>query len=374
VRSSSETRKMNKRFIKIGLAPLQRCCRVAVYALFCNWCSAVAASLIGEVHTPMSEFESFVASPPVIDAVVFRTIKPADALKLSPLDGGGHHSADSIMYYYGRWEPECLFLKSGKNSDVARDGRGPREEIYSRFHDEFWKLSPPGFLTTWIDSTKQRRDLRMRPSHLYDYRTIPMREMLNMGIMHIDFGTVRWRNDKFTAEGYIPEIKSVVEINGQLYPAKDGYPKEMEVRYGCTTGVYNYVYDYSYGSNVGLIYLPSEIQAFLILDGKKIKLSECDILSIKSGQSVLPRSEFDLRAPKVSSGMPSIIYTNGGYYAKNMIGEWSAIRTPDGQVAGFTKGNVPLVSNGAYFAAIGISILMAFSYVWRIRKRTSKNW
>jgi hypothetical protein len=140
--------------------------------------------------TPLAQFKAFLASPPLIDAAVYRITTALDFEKGLPETESESNVNTKVQYFFARWQPNCIFLKSGTNRNVAEPGRGQNDEITARFHSEFWKVVPPGFLTTWKDSGKSMSDRRMQPSILYHNRTHEFREMMNMGVMQAELGAI----------------------------------------------------------------------------------------------------------------------------------------------------------------------------------------
>ncbi len=81
-----------------------------------------AASDTSINRTPLEQFKNFMASPPVIENVVFQMITAFGDSPLPEAKGAkGPH--DWVNYLQARWQPDCLFLKSGTNLNVAEPGK-----------------------------------------------------------------------------------------------------------------------------------------------------------------------------------------------------------------------------------------------------------
>lgn len=319
-------------------------------------------------YTPLEQFKQFIATPPMIESAVYRTITANDPSKGLPASEGGCGPKDWVYYFFARWQQGCLFLKSGTNLDVSQPGSGFREEINSRFHDEYWRLDAAGVLTIWQDPAGTPADINMQPTRMFHTHSHQLKELLNMGIMQIEAGALKWAGNDFTANGYVPELKTPVRVRGKLIPTSNGYAKEMRVEYRSRAGVYNYVLRYLYPGESGLSFLPRTIQASFVSEAREIKLMECTLISIKTNSAALDRSAFDLRNYVPPDRTPTVLYTNETYYAKNLVGGWSAILDRSGHVAGPHQVRDRLNNNNLYYIVVVLSTIFAFSMVWRITK------
>lgn len=336
-------------------------------------CAAMLPSPIeGQgLSDPMTEFKQFVSSPPLIDAAVFRVINAADPTRGLPTGEGATYPADRVTYFLARWQTDCFIVKAGANLDVAESSWRPNQEINARFHDDYSRLSPKGVLTTWADPAKTMSETWMEPSHLHEWRVHQFRELMNMGVMDIDVGALKWHGDNFTADGYQTEANLPVQITGKIQAGSNGYAKEIDVQYVTRVGLYNYALRYSYRTNVGMAFLPSTIQSFWLSQGKETKLMECDIFSIRTRVAPMEKSSFVLDTIVATNDMPSILYTNGHYYAKNLVGGWTPIPTRNGDVAGFRRIQAPFNASRYYFGTVIAFSAVAFSLMWRIRNRNT---
>ena len=319
-------------------------------------------------NNSLTEFKQFIALPPTIGSVVYRTITAADRSKGLPSIEGVWSPHDHVGYFMARWQSNCIFIKSGTNWNVAQPGRTRVEEINTRFHDEYWRLTPPGILTYWQDPGQSMAEVRPGPPLVHHVRTSQLRELMNMGIMSVEVGALSWHDNAFTAEGYIPEWKAPEHVSGHLVTDTKGYPKELDIQYANQNGVFNFVARYLYARDIGVPFLPSTIQVYLVSQTNLIQLEQFDILSIQTQQQPMDRSFFDLQSMAATNKMPTILYTNGAYYAKNLVGGWAPVATVDGNVAGFLPVKGIPVGNIVYFYVAVTSAIVTFSIVWRIAK------
>ncbi len=322
-------------------------------------------------RTPLEQFKQFMASPPVIENVVFQMITAFGDSPLPEAKGAkGVH--DWVNYLQARWQPDCLFLKSGTNLNVADPGKRTGEEINARFHDEHWTLSRMGFVTSWSDSAKTPDQIRSLPSRAFHHRSHQFAELMNMGVMQIPVGVVKWDGDSFNAPGYIPELKTHVEVTGHVKPDANGYAKEMSVQYRSKTGIFAYVLRYYYETNVGLSYFPNRLTSSIVRDGKETKLMECETVSIKTSPARLARSDFDPEVLIPARGVPITRYTNDTLYARNALGQWTPLR--DGSpLTSFTNAREHLLNNNFYYGAEVVGTMIAFSIIWGINRTTKNN-
>ena len=317
-------------------------------------------------------FKRFVSAPPTIDGVVYRIITTGNPDKGLPLEEGGHSTNDGVVYFLARWQPDCLFLKSGTNFDAEQTIQAG-EEVNSRFHSEYWRRDPVGILRFWQDPARSLAEIRILPSRVYHMRTHQFKELMNMGVMQVDVGALKWNGRDFTATGFVPESRTAVDVRGKLISDTSGLAKQMTVEYRSRMGIYHYALRYSYHTNVGLPFLPSTIQSFFLLQGREVKLMECDIFSLRTRQTNMERNSFDVQElsnPKVT---PVVRYTKGNWYAQNLLGGWTPLPSrDDAPVKGFQLADGMFTTNGLYLWATLAVGLITFSIVWRINNKTNK--
>src|SRR5665213_2229326 len=87
---------------------------------------------------PLTQFKQFIASPPVIDRIVYRTITTSNPSQGLPPSEGTMSVKDQLVYLVARCQPDCLFVKSGTNLNVVLPGRQRMEEIDAKYHNEYW--------------------------------------------------------------------------------------------------------------------------------------------------------------------------------------------------------------------------------------------
>lgn len=331
--------------------------------------AAMRPDPISPASDPLESFKRFLSAPPIIESAVYRTISSGSAAKGLPPGEGAHGARDDVVYFHARWRPQCLFLKTGTNQDVALPQRQALQQVDARFYNDYWRLDRAGFLTTWQDRARTPGESGLQPSRVFHTSTHQFKEMMNMGIMQIEVGAVKWQGNQLSAKGYVPEWKTPVRIEGQIVPDTNGYAKELRVTYRSRMGVYNYVLRYAHNENVGVRFLPNIIQSFFIWPDGEVKLMECHIYSIKTGSAVLPRASFDLEPLLASKEMPRILFTNGTWYARNLVGGWAPIRTRSGELAGFAPSPSRFIGNGTYYAAVVAMTMTTLALILKARQR-----
>jgi len=214
--------------------------------------------------------------------------------------------------------------------------------------------------------------MRMQPSKLFQTHTREFREVMSMGVMHLDIGAIRWNGDNFLAEGYVPEISSAVRAHGIVKPDSNGYAQEMAVEYFIRTNAYHYVVHYKYDTNIGLPFLPSVIQSFWVNEGKEVKMAEYALRSLKTSTVALPSSLFDPQANLRTNSSPVLVYKDGAWYQTNALGKLAHFTPPFANERSPTTGE-KLEANQLYFGAVFLNSFTAFSVIRRINKQNKQN-
>ncbi len=196
---------------------------------------------------------------------------------------------------------------------------------------------------------------------------------MNMGVMHLEIGAVKWTENGFAATGYIPEIRDPVKVSGTVEPDALGYAREMVVHYRTDTNGrhYEYVLRYGYDTNAGLSFLPSSIESFWINGTDQIKLADFALISIKASPVALSPSLFNPHKVLSSNAMPVVFYRKGAWYMTNALGHLAPIPTPltGSRMLSARDG---LARNQLYYAIVLLSTVAAFSTIRRINKQNKR--
>src|ERR1022692_4005641 len=176
-------------------------------------------------QTGLDAFKQFMASPPVIEGLLYEKIMARDTQK--GLADGVPGTNGRVTYGFAKCQPGCLYLKLGGSDLVAAPNLQSGEEIDAMLGVEHWRIDPIGLCAYWKDSAKQPEQIRMGPSRLFHQRSDDFKQVLNMGVMHLEPGAIKWAGDTFNVSGYVPEAKAWVEVEGTIRPGPDGRAQEM---------------------------------------------------------------------------------------------------------------------------------------------------
>jgi hypothetical protein len=321
--------------------------------------------------TPLESFKMFIAAPPRLEALVWKKTLSGNTTGRT-LDKDDSASTSHVAWFLARWQPGCLFLKSGFDSTVSVPLRRPGEQVNARLGDDFWTVEALGMTTHWRDSAPASPDITMQPARAFHHRAEEFNQVMNMGLMHLEAGTVRWSGNNLSATGYIQEIKSRVRVTGTVDSDSRGRAGRMTIRYFTESNArtYNYVTRYKYATNAGLAFLPSSIGSFFVNGGgtNEIQQMQYYLVSIKPAATALPDSFFDPRSASSSPG-PVVLYQNDGWYMTNHLGKLAPIPTPSGP-GGMAAAISQWHRNQLYYGAVLVSIVLAFSLIRRINKAT----
>lgn len=315
---------------------------------------------------PILMFEQFISSPPVIERLSWKKTMVHDlATGLSQKPQKEGH--DGVSYFFARWQSDGLFLKSGPEAAVTPSGKGSGVEIDIRFQGDFWIIDPTGFMTHWQDPFASVRETRVQPSRVFRHRAEDFCELMNMGVMYLQPGALKWQRDSFSTTGYIPELGDEVKIAGHLRSDSTERADTMEVQYHTRWANYHYLLRYSYSTNVGLSFLPSTIESILVRPEGQAKLMELHLLSIQTSSIKLPPSLFRPELSKPTT--PVVYYTNGSWYITNILGRLAPIPGPVSATGSLQSQRQGLEGNQIYYGLVIANTIVTFSLVRRMRKK-----
>lgn len=275
---------------------------------------------------PAEAFKQFIASPPNIERLTYRKTIAGDLTKGLARSIGLRGTNDTATFGFARWQPGCLYLKLGRTLSVCEPGKGFGEEVHARFGSELWSLGATGLATLWNDPVVELDRVQEQPSRVFQHRSADLNQVLNMGLMHLGIGTVKWQGDAFNAPGFIPEAGERVTAKGKLITDPAGNAKQLVVDYIIQTNNFHYILRYSYTTNLEVSFLPDVIESFLVSDGHETKLMELTLLEIKTTSAALPRSSFDPAELIKANRMPVVSYKDGSPGMMNSLGRWAPIR------------------------------------------------
>jgi hypothetical protein len=281
--------------------------------------------------------------------------------------GPAVHSA----LFVGRWQPHGLLLKAAANAQDDPLSKRFGEQLVANLGDRYWILDRTGLASVWQDHIDAPSDVRTPPAMFFNTTAGELAMVLNMGVMHIQPGCIKWKGNDFSAGGYVPEQKASIEVTGKVVPTRDLHAKEIRVQYRSSVGLYNYDIEYRYTTNTGLSYLPNIIRSFFVAQDHKVLLAQWDIESIQIAAHAMPASFFNLEPLVRNSHLRVRYFTNHAWYAKNALGKLVPIQSTLSQL----KSSVQELSNhNLYYAAVMAATLLAFALAYRanLQQRNSQ--
>jgi hypothetical protein len=183
---------------------------------------------------PLESFKSFLAAPPRIEELLWKKAFGGNISGRFPAQGASARTTRG-GWFLARWQPGYLYLKSGADSTVSDPIRKPGERVNSRVGSDFWTVEPLGMTTHWRDPAPAAAEVTMQPSRAFHHRAEEFNQVMNMGLMHLEAGTVRWNGNNLSATGYIQEIKSPVRVTGAVEPDDNGTGLGADYSYGSPT-------------------------------------------------------------------------------------------------------------------------------------------
>jgi hypothetical protein len=353
------------------------CSRGVLFAMMVTvsgWAHAVesgASAADSLQQTGLDVFKQFMASPPVIEGLLYEKMMARDNQK--GLADGVLGTNGRVTYGFAKWQPGCLYLKLGGSDLVAAPNLQSGEEIDAMLGVEHWRIDPIGLCAYWKDSAKQPEQIRMGPSRLFHQRSDDFKQVLNMGVMHLEPGAIKWAGDTFIVSGYVPEAKAWVEVEGTIRPGPDGRAQEMTVKYVMKDITVKYRLRYGYVTNVPDTmpnWLPNNIEAFLMRGSEEIKLMRLRIMAFKTSPAVLPHAVFNPEGILAASRIPVLLYKDGNWYETNALGHLALAKgsafAPD-RLRGYRE---RFDLKQLYFGAAALGTAAAFSASRRILNKT----
>lgn len=191
---------------------------------------------------------------------------------------------------------------------------------------------------------------------------LPLREVLNLGIMHADIGSVHWEGNHFQTRCEVNHM--TVRISGDLVARADGRADSLRVRYDFPAATHSYVVHYGYQPPLKYAFLPSVMTNFWVPKARskvsdEIELNQWRILEIEIAGGPLAAEHFDVAPFAQWNDWPIRVYTNGGFYQPStngtlrliaMLGAQNQNRRPPGRA-----------ELGAFYAGWGAMNLVIFA-------------
>ncbi|HLH54025.1 MAG TPA: hypothetical protein VKY92_10475 [Verrucomicrobiae bacterium] len=281
------------------------------------------ATSADSANLALEEFKNFISHPPVISNLVFQQKVPMGG-GARPLDGSFAHST-SFEYFQARWQTNgLLFRKLTAPSDVTN--LAVAGELVSWSGHEHALLERGERFTTWDDRDPTVAGKTVSIFYTSEWLQDPLRQVLNLGIMFVGIGSVRWDGNRFHVESKVDGQRLLV--SGEVMPGVDGPPREMTVCYALPHRTNYYALRYGYGPARSYSMPPTVITNFWIRKdlGKEkaaeaeLDLDEWRILDFQSANNPLAQEVFAAAEFARQNGWQGHIYTNNAIYDRTTNG------------------------------------------------------
>ena len=236
---------------------------------------------------------------------------------IKPLDGTFALSRN-WEYFHARWQTNAILFRRLSGPDDVTNFTVASQLVSWSGHQHAL-VGPPALLTTWDD---RKPSVPHRPiSFLYTSHCEldPLRDVLNLGIMYAEIGSVRWDGNRFGTECIVHRDR--VLISGELFPEPDGPPRALTVHYAFPHSALHYVIRYGYHCNAPPAIPPTVITSFWITRDPKgaqieMELNQWRILDFQTAATPMAAEAFDAAPFAQSNRWTALVYTNGGFYER----------------------------------------------------------
>ncbi len=238
-----------------------------------------------------------------------------------PLDGTFALST-RFDYFQARWQPDGMLFRGLNRPEDATNFTFTGNLVSVSAHQHAL-VEPGGRLTTWDDRDPSVAGKSTSVFYTTQLALDPLREILNLGVMHAGTGTIRWAGNRFRTESEVDHEHLL--ITGELVPSGDAPPGAMRVCYAFPHQTNRYVLRYGYAPGLKYSFLPAAITNFWVTESRRgvenqIELDEWRILDLDIAEAPLPAQAFDLAPFAGQSQWTTFVYTNGGLYARQTNG------------------------------------------------------
>ncbi|HEV2391546.1 MAG TPA: hypothetical protein VG146_04195 [Verrucomicrobiae bacterium] len=248
-----------------------------------------------------------------------------------PLDGTFALST-RFEYFQAKWQTNGLLFRRINTLDDETNFAVAGQLVSWSGHKHAL-VEPRGELTTWndLDPSTRGKDI----SIFYTSRSLldPLREVLNMGVMYVDIGAIKWDANHFTVAARLDQEQ--VRVTGALFESPSQRPDHLEVCYSFPNATNRYVIRYGYGDARKSSLLPTTITNFWLKKQqnqaeREIELDEWQILDLKTQDALLPDEAFAIAPFSTQNIWVNRVYTNGGIYEWKTNGTYLLITRLDG--------------------------------------------
>lgn len=264
----------------------------------------------------LEQFKQFICSPPVINNIVFQKKVPMGG-GMRPLDGSFARST-SFEYFQAKWQTNgFLFRQLSSPTDTTNFTVAGHLISWSGHKHALWE--PDWFFTTWDDRDPSVKSKDISIFYTSDLFLDPLREVLNLGVLYAEIGTIRWEGNRFRAERYVDHQR--ILITGELMAIGEGSPRQMKTRYEFPNRTFEHVIRYGYSPSLKYAYLPTAIEDFWVSGSSggtndEIEVNEWRVLDVRTLDGPLLPEAFDAEVFARQNRWRRRVYKSSGFYVK----------------------------------------------------------
>ncbi len=270
--------------------------------------------LAAETNSPLDQFKAFISSPPVIKNIHFQAKVPLDR-GIGGL-AEGFALSKNYEYFQAAWQPDGVFFRRLNDPSDATNWN-VAGQLVSAFNHNHALVETKPQLTTWNDNDPSVKGKKISIFYVRRFFLHPLREILNLGIMHVDIGAVHWEGNRFHLES---DDEEHFTINGEVFASGNEPPDHLNVRYVFQKVTNDYILRYGYSPAFKYPFLPSAITNFWLSKGQEIAFDEWKILNLETNEAALTAASFDVTPFLERHKWVVRIYTNGGFYERTTEG------------------------------------------------------
>lgn len=305
-------------------------------------------------------FKSFLASLPVVANVVFSERLPPDPKNPSRIDIP-LSASQAFCYWQGRWQPGAFFLRELPPGQPISDLTTPGT-FSASFNGQCWFHYGHGVGNDFVDFGG---DAGTRVWHTAYLNTGQLRQVVMLGLMRSEPGSIRWQSDHFQSD----PAKGELRVSGDLIRSPDGLVDSLHVTYSDAKGDVNWLVRYSRENVTNS--LPLIIRCFWLDEGLEIQRDEFTIYALQTQSRSLSINSFHPDGIESLNQWQVHIFTNNAIYAVLPNGQlWlldkSAPPAPPGRLPGQPSSRELWV---VYSIGAGMNLSVFILAVRMIRKK-----
>ena len=277
------------------------------------------------------EFERFISAPPIISNMVVEK-KIWNGRK--PFDGSFSNSV-AFEYYQVRLQSGAMFLRKVRScNEITNDSVAVT--ILSTFDHKITLFDGTPYFYVWYDTDATSSGKQFSIFNTRSLLLEPLREALNLAVLHVEQGTIRWEHERFSCTAQFGRESLVV--SGELFTNADGAADHLKVEYDGGQKKSCYIIRYGYFPPLQYAFLPTTMTNFFLSGGKEIDVGEMRILEVETNRQPLQASLFDGTRFQRLYNLQTRVYTNGSYYSQSASGVLAFLRCYEETTRGLSGG------------------------------------